>query len=57
MKRLMMAGGKTTNAASALNPNEYKTTPISITNPRITPRMKLRLPRYATHGKRPTQAA
>jgi hypothetical protein len=57
MKRLMMAVGKMMNADSALNPNEYKTTPMSITNPSITPRMKLRLPRYAIHGKRPTQVA
>jgi len=57
MKKLMIAAGKTMNADSTLNPNEYAITPMSITNPKITPRMKLRVPRYAIHGKRPTQVA
>ena len=44
IRRLMMAAGKTINADSNLPPNEYAIAPMSITNPRITPRMKPRLP-------------
>ncbi len=57
MKRLTIAVGNITNAASTLNPRRSMTTAPTRTRPSIIPSMKAKLPRNATHGTNPTHIA
>ncbi len=57
MKRLTIAVGKITKAASTLNPRRSITSAPRSTNPSMIPSMNAKLPMNATQGTNPTHKA